>query len=135
MDTPEYAAFRLLFANLAGGVVDPLKLAVELFSEGLVDKDDIEKAGFETHTKYKRMTHLLKTVLERIVANPETYEKLREVLDREPSYGHLANLMTKTLGEGCFCTIMVMGEGHKAVSIDDVIATPPGPTTLTERGW
>ena len=90
-ESAEYRAFRNCFSVLADGITDPGRLAVQLYSKGLIGPDlwtEAQKQAIEKRVKIER---LLSAVEDQIAASPATkFRKFLDILQSEPSLQHLA---------------------------------------------
>ena len=99
-ESAEYRAFRNCFSVLADGITDPGRLAIQLYSKGLIGPDlrmEAQKQGIEERVKIKR---LLSAVEGQIMTSPTTkFREFLDVLQSEPSLQHLAARLESTYRE------------------------------------
>ena len=93
----ENQAFRECFSVLADGITDPGRLAIELYSKGLIGPDLRTEAQKQAIGERVKIEKLLSAVEDQILASPTT--KFREFLDilrNERSLQHLATRLENT---------------------------------------
>ena len=90
-ESAENHAFRECFSVLADGITDPGRLAIQLYSKGLIGPDlrmEAQKPATEERVKIER---LLSAVEGQIEGSPTTkFREFLDVLQSEPSLQHLA---------------------------------------------
>ena len=93
----ECQAFRKCLSVLADGIVDPGRLAIQLYSEVLIGPDlrtEAQKSAIEERVKIEK---LLSAVEAQIAASPATkFRDFLDVLKNEPSLQHLATRLENT---------------------------------------
>ena len=93
----ECQAFRKCFSFLADGISDPGRLAIQLYSKGLIGQDlrtEAQKPAIEERVKIER---LLSAVEDQIAASPANkFRDFLDVIKNEPSLQHLATTLENT---------------------------------------
>ena len=93
----ENHAFRECFSVLTDGITDPGRLAIELYSKGLIGPDlrtEAQKQGIEERVKIER---LLSAIEAQIESSPNIkFQEFLDVLQNEPSLQHLATRLENT---------------------------------------
>ena len=93
----ENHAFRECFSVLADGITDPGRLAIELYSKGLIGQDlrtEAQKQGIEERVKIER---LLSAIEAQIESSPNIkFQEFLDVLQNERSLQHLATRLENT---------------------------------------
>ena len=90
-DSAERRAFRKCFSDLADGITDPGRLAVQLYSKKLVGPDIRTETQKQAVPERTKIVMLLSAVEDQIMGNPATkFRKPLKVLQNEPSLQHLA---------------------------------------------
>ena len=96
-ESVECHAFQKCFSVIADGIIDPGRLAIQLYSREMIGSDlrtEAQKQGIEERVKIER---LLSAVEKQIVVSPATkFREFLEVLRNEPSLEHLATRLEET---------------------------------------
>lgn len=92
-ETPEYRIFQEHLANLVHAIQDPLYLAIQLYSRGIITfavKDHMSIALLSTLEKNGA---LMKSVLELIQVDPQVFYEFLSVLREDPTIKSLVESM------------------------------------------
>ena len=99
-DSAECRAFRECFSDLADGITDPGRLAVQLYSKKLVGPDIRTETQKQAVPERTKIVMLLSAVEDQIMGNPATnFREFLNVLQNEPSLQHLATRLKDTRSE------------------------------------
>ena len=83
---------RSHFSSLVKSI-DPLMVAVELFSKSIVDSSIIEKVQLTSITNTQKAVLVLTAVSNVAKANPDIFTTFCKVLDNEPATKDIAKLL------------------------------------------
>ena len=90
-ESAECRAFQRCFADLAGGILNPSWLAIQLYSRKLIGPDLRTEAQKEAIEERVKIEKLLLAVENQIVASPATvFSEFLGILQKEPSLEDLA---------------------------------------------
>ena len=95
-NSAEYCAFRKCFSVLVDGITDPGRLAVQLYSEELIERDIRIEAQKDAIAERVKTEMLLSAVEAQIVASPAKFREFLDVLQNEASLQHLATRLENT---------------------------------------
>ena len=76
-------AFQKLFGTLCRSIEDPLTLAVDLLSEGIVDDEAVQKMLTPNVPKFEKAVALLLVVKKAIETQPNHFETVCRILESE----------------------------------------------------
>ena len=82
---PGYRSFLKHLKELESAITDPGGLAVELYSNGLIDKVARERASLATVAPLERSRELLQKLENRIESEEAAFDKLLSILARDPT--------------------------------------------------
>ena len=95
-ESAECRAFRKCFSILADGISDPGRLALELYTRGLIGPDLRTEAQKSEISELVKIEKLLSAVERRLMVTPvTTFRKFLDILQQESSLKHLAARLEK----------------------------------------
>ena len=71
------------FFNTLPNQITPENIAPALFAEKIINQDDYELASNQYLTKHKRAQQLLLTLIRKVQAKPEWFDKICQILEKE----------------------------------------------------
>ena len=92
-ETPEYHTFREHYERLYHAIQDPLTLATQLFSRGIITSVVKEKVTVSALTRLEKNDALLTAVLGRIRTDPRMFYELLSTLNEDTSMQSLVKSM------------------------------------------
>ena len=95
---PGYLSFRKHLKELESAVTDPGGLAVELYSDGLIDKVTLQKASLASVTQLERSRELLLKLEDKIKSQEDAFEKFLSILVRYPTFEDICTKLRGTRG-------------------------------------
>ena len=82
------------FSDLSNAVQNPLGLAANLYSAGIIDQLILEQiAESPVKTKQEKNVLLLKAVSSQVSQKPEVFERFLEILKKESYLDHITTAM------------------------------------------
>ena len=96
---PSHPSFRRHLSELELAVTDPGRLAVELYSIGLVDRVARQRASVGSVVSVERSRELLQTLESKIEQNEGNFDKFLSILDRNPTMKDVCEKMRATRGK------------------------------------
>ena len=94
-ETPEAMAFRNHFAELAKAIQDPVGLAMELYSRGIITQELLSSIN-ETQSKQASKVKLLQAVGDQISLTPGKFDVFLSILKGDASLKLIAKNMQST---------------------------------------
>ena len=91
-------SFRRHLSELELAVTDPGRLAVELYSIGLVDRVARQRASLGSVVSVERSRELLLSLESKIEQNEGNFDKFLSILDRNPTMKDVCEKMRATRG-------------------------------------
>ena len=82
---PGYVSFLKHLKELESAITDPGGLAVELYSNGLIDKVARERASLATVAPLERSRELLQKLENRIESEEAAFDRFLSILARDPT--------------------------------------------------
>ena len=96
-ESAECRAFRKCFSILADGILDPGRLAVELYTRGWIGADLRTEAQKPEISERVKIEKVLSAVERQLVVTPVTkFSEFLDILQQEPSLKHLAARLEKS---------------------------------------
>ena len=95
---PGYLSFLKHLKELESAVTDPGGLAVELYSNGLIDKVAKERASLISLAPVERSRELLQKLEDRIESQEAVFEKFLSILVRDPTFEDVCTKLRTTRG-------------------------------------
>ena len=95
---PGYLSFLKHLKELESAVTDPGGLAVELYSNGLIDKVAKERASLTPLAPVERSRELLQKLEDRIESQEAVFEKFLSILVRDPTFEDVCTKLRTTRG-------------------------------------
>ena len=92
-ETPEYRIFREHYSRLYNAVQDPLSLATQLFSQGIITSVVKEQISVPTLTRLEKNNALLSAVEVQVRTSPSMYHTFLSALKEDPSMQSLMESM------------------------------------------
>lgn len=92
--TPTAQLFKVYFSKLAAAILDPERLANELYSKDLVGAGVRKEMTVIGQPSYHKTTRLLSAVECQIEMNPDSLHTFLLVLREDPSLVYLADAMS-----------------------------------------
>lgn len=89
-ESAECRAFRKCFSILADGILDPGRLAVELYTRGWIGADLRTEAQKPEISERVKIDKVLSAVEGQLRVSPMKFRELLDILQQEPSLKHLA---------------------------------------------
>ena len=89
-ESAECRAFRKCFSILADGILDPGRLAVELYTRGWIGADLRTEAQKPEISERVKIDKVLSVVEGQLRVSPMKFRELLDILQQEPSLKHLA---------------------------------------------
>ena len=84
-ESPEYSTFREHYDRLYRAIQDPLSLAAQLFSKGIISSAVKERMAILGLSGLEKNNALLSAVEKQIQLDPETFYVLVSALNEDPS--------------------------------------------------
>ena len=106
---PGYLSFLKHLKELESAVTDPGGLAVELYSNGLIDKVAKERASLISLAPVERSRELRQKLEDRIEPQEAVFEKFLSILVRDPTFEDLCTKLRATRGN----LLLVVCQAHK----------------------
>ena len=96
-ESAECRAFRKCFSILADGILDPGRLALELYARGWIGADLRTEAQKPEISEWVKIEKVLSAVERRLVVTPVTkFSEFLDILQQEPSLKHLATRLEES---------------------------------------
>ena len=95
---PGHHSFRGHLSELESAVTDPGRLAVELYSIGLVDRVARQRASLGSVVSVERSRELLLSLESKIEQDEGNFDKFLSILDRNPTMEDICEKMRVTRG-------------------------------------
>ena len=92
---------RFTTALFCLSITDPGRLAIALYSEGLINRLASMRAKLVTLTELERSQELLSVVWQKVAINEDAFHKLFKVISQDPTMEGLCSLLKKTVGKEC----------------------------------
>ena len=92
-ETPECDIFRKHCSRLVNAISNPLRLATELFSRGIIDSTMLQQMSTLGFTPIHNTTTLLTAVFMKIRTDPSVFEVFLSALTEDPSMQPLVESM------------------------------------------
>ena len=99
-DMPEQEAFREAYAELMEAIQDPVYLAANLYSAGIIPLPVRAEMTTPGVSRFEKNEKLLTAVESRIKANPQNFILFLSVLSRDSSLKTLVEKLHNAYGEG-----------------------------------
>ena len=106
---PGYLSFLKHLKELESAVTDPGGLAVELYSNGLIDKVAKERASLISLAPVERSRELLQKLEDKIESQEAAFEKFLSILVRDPTFEDICTKLRATRGN----LLLVVCQAHK----------------------
>ena len=106
---PGYLSFLKHLKELESAVTDPGGLAVELYSNGLIDKVAKERASLISLAPVERSRELLQKLEDRIESQEAVFEKFLSILVGDPTFEDICTKLRATRGN----LLLVVCQAHK----------------------
>ena len=103
MVSTQHSAFVQHMAPLRIAITDPGGLALELYSEGLIDMLARQKINTPSLPQLERSQELVEKLEVKIAENEEAFDTFLSILDRDPTMEDICRDLRATRG---ICTIM-----------------------------
>ena len=84
-ETPEYRTFREHYSRLYNAIQDPLSLAIQLFSQGIIASAVKENMSVSAFSRLEKNNALLSAVEMQVRTNPSTYYAFLSALEKDTS--------------------------------------------------
>ena len=94
----DYRAFVQHMASLRTAITDPGGLALELYSEGLIDMLARQKINTSLLTQLERSQELVEKLEVKIAENKEAFDTFLSILDRDPTMEDICRDLRATRG-------------------------------------
>ena len=101
---PGYGSFLKHLKELESAVTDPGGLAVELYSNGLIDRVTRQRASLVSVTQLERSRELLQKLEDKIESEEAAFEKFLSILVRNPTFEDVCTKLRATRGNGLAST-------------------------------
>ena len=95
---PGYDSFLKHLKELESAVTDPGGLAVELYSNGLIDRVAKERASLMALAPIERSRELLQKLEDKIESHEAAFEKFLSILVRDPTFEDICMKLRATRG-------------------------------------
>ena len=92
-ETPEYRTFREHYDRLYHAIQDPLSLATQLFTRGIIDSSILQRVNTLGFTTFQNTTTLLTAVLGKVQTDPRMFGEFLSALKEDPSMKLLVESM------------------------------------------
>ena len=102
--SPGYLSFLKHLKELESAVTDPGGLAVELYSNGLIDRVTRQRASLVSVTQLERSRELLQKLEDKIESEEAAFEKFLSILVRDPTFEDVCTKLRATRGNGLAST-------------------------------
>ena len=97
----DYRAFVQHMAPLRTAITDPGGLALELYSEGLIDMLARQKINTPSLPQLERSQELVEKLEVKIAENEKAFDTFLSILDRDPTMEDICRELRATRGNGC----------------------------------
>ena len=101
---PGYLSFLKHLKELESAVTDPGGLAVELYSNSLIDRVTRQRASLASVTQLERSRELLQKWEDKIETKEAAFEKFLSILVRDPTFEDVCTKLRATRGNGLSST-------------------------------
>ena len=98
MVSTQHSAFVQHMASLRTAITDPGGLALELYSEGLIDILSRQKINTPSLTQLERSQELVEKLEVKIAENEEAFDTFLSILDRDPTMEDICRDLRATRG-------------------------------------
>ena len=95
---PGYLSFLKHLKELESAVTDPGGLAVELYSNGLIDRVTRQRASLVSVTQLERSRELLQKLEDKIQSEEAAFEKFLSILVQDPTFEDICTKLRATRG-------------------------------------
>ena len=96
---PGHHSFRRHLSELELAVTDPGRLAVELYSIGLIDRVARQRASLGSVVSVERSRELLLSLESKIEQDEGNFDKFLSILDRNPTMEDICEKLRATRGK------------------------------------
>ena len=110
--SPGYRSFLKHLKELESAVTDPGGLAVQLYSNGLIDKVAKERASIIALAPTERSRELLQKLDDKIKSQEEAFEQFLSILVREPTFEDICTKLRATRGN----LLMLVWRAHSYIA-------------------
>ena len=100
-ESPEYSTFREHYATLCGAIQDPLSLAAQLFSKGIISSAVQERMAILGLSRLEKNNELLSAVGMQIRTNSQTFHEFVSALKEDSSMQSLVESMQSKCSTVC----------------------------------
>ena len=100
-ESPEYSTFREHYGRLYRGIQDPLSLAAQLFSKGIISSAVKEHMAILGVSRLEKNDALLSAVEKQIQLDPQTFQVFLSALNEDPSMQLLVESMQSKYSTVC----------------------------------
>ena len=101
---PGYLSFLKHLKELESAVTDPGGLAVELYSNGLIDRVTRQRASLISVTQLERCRELLQKLEDKIESEEAAFEKFLSILAPDPTFEDVCTKLRATRGNSLAST-------------------------------
>ena len=108
---PGYGSFLKHLKELESAVTDPGGLAVELYSNGLIDRVAKERASLMALAPIERSRELLQKLEDKIKSREALFEKFLSILVRDPTFEDICTKLRATRGN----LLLLVWRAHKCI--------------------
>jgi hypothetical protein len=98
MSNPGHEAVRVHYCAFLRSITDPGRLAMALYSEGLINQLALRRANLVTLTVLERSQELLSVVEKKVATSEDAFHKLFKVISQDPTMEELCSLLKKAMG-------------------------------------
>ena len=101
---PGYLSFLKHLKEMESAVTDPGGLAVQLYSNGLIDRVTRQRASLVSVTQLERSRELLQKLEDKIESQEAVFEKFLSILVRYPTFEDVCTKLRAIRGNGLAST-------------------------------